>query len=101
MRTTLEKVCKIPTMTSATPDALDSLLLVQEKDNQILALHHQIKRLPEREEIETKQEEKSELQNQIGTVQSELHENERVQKRLEDEVAILEDRVQRLSLIHI
>ena len=95
MRTTLEKVCKIPTMTSATPDALESLLLVQEKDNQILALHHQIKRLPEREEIETKQEEKSELQNQIGTVQSELHENERVQKRLEDEVAILEDRVQR------
>ena len=82
-------------MTSATPDALNLLLLVQEKDNQILALQHQIKRLPEREEIQTKEEEKSELLNQIQTVQSELHENERVQKRLEDEVATLEDRIQR------
>jgi len=82
-------------MTSATPGALNLLLLVQEKDNQILALQHQIKRLPEREEIQTKEEEKSELLNQIQTVQSELHENERVQKRLEDEVATLEDRIQR------
>tara|TARA_B100001250_G_scaffold318585_1_gene281240 strand:- start:213 stop:944 length:732 start_codon:yes stop_codon:yes gene_type:complete len=81
-------------MTSATPDALNLLLLVQEKDNQILALQHQIKRLPEREEIQTKEEEKSALLNQIETVQSELHENERVQKRLEDEVATLEDRIQ-------
>ncbi len=81
-------------MTSATPDALNLLLLVQEKDNQILALQHQIKRLPEREEIQAKEEEKSALLNQIQTVQSELHENERVQKRLEDEVATLEDRIQ-------
>ena len=81
-------------MTSATPDALNLLLLVQEKDNQILALQHQIKRLPEREEIQTKEEEKSALLNQIQIVQSELHENERVQKRLEDEVATLEDRIQ-------
>tara|TARA_B100001250_G_scaffold318133_1_gene280686 strand:- start:213 stop:941 length:729 start_codon:yes stop_codon:yes gene_type:complete len=81
-------------MTSATPDALNLLLLVQEKDNQILALQHQIKRLPEREEIQAKEEEKSALLNQIQTVQSEVHENERVQKRLEDEVATLEDRIQ-------
>jgi len=82
-------------MTSATPGALNLLLLVQEKDNQILTLQHQIKILHEREEIQTKEEEKSELLNQIQTVQSELHENERVQKRLEDEVATLEDRIQR------
>jgi len=81
-------------MTSATPNALNSLLLVQEKDNQILALQHQIKQLPERKEIKTKQDGKSELVNKTEGIQAELHENERIQKRLEDEVATLEDRIQ-------
>ena len=80
-------------MTSATPDALELLLLVQEKDNQILAFQHQIKQLPERNQIELRRGEQEELQQRINSNQSELHENERTQKRLEDEVAILEDRI--------
>tara|TARA_B100000029_G_scaffold476506_1_gene520683 strand:- start:302 stop:1030 length:729 start_codon:yes stop_codon:yes gene_type:complete len=82
-------------MTFATPDALQKLLAVQEKDNEVLALQHQIKQLPERKEIENADDEQKELLQRIKATQSELHDNERNQKRLEDEVSILEDRATR------
>ena len=94
MRTSAQKVCKISTMTSATPDNLELLLKLQDKDNQILALHHEVKQLPEREEIKSIQTQQEELQKQIQHVEMELHINQRNQKRLEDEVATIEDRMQ-------
>ena len=81
-------------MTSATPDNLELLLKLQDKDNQILALHHEVKQLPEREEIKSIQTQQEELQKQIQHVEMELHVNQRNQKRLEDEVATIEDRMQ-------
>ena len=79
----------------ATPENLQILLQMQEKDSQILAANHQIRELPERKEIEVTQKELAELNNLIKTKESEVHENDRTQKRLEDEVATIEERTEK------
>ena len=79
----------------ATPENLQILLQMQEKDSQILAANHQIRELPERKEIEVTQKELAELNNLIKSKESEVHENDRTQKRLEDEVATIEERTEK------
>ena len=81
-------------MTIATSENLHVLLEVQEKDSQILAANHEIKELPERKEIEAIQRKMLELDQALKAKESEVHENNRIQKRLEDEVAIVEERIE-------
>ena len=81
-------------MPTEIPDALQILLQIQDKDTQILAAQHQIKELPEREEIRTIQNSKEALEEILIAKQSEVHENNRNQKRLEDEVATIEERTE-------
>ena len=82
-------------MPTEIPDALQILLQIQDKDTQILAAQYQIKELPEREEIRTIQNSKEALEEILIAKQSEVHENNRNQKRLEDEVATIEDRTEK------
>ncbi len=81
-------------MTIATSENLHVLLEVQEKDSQILAANHEIKELPERKEIEATQRKMLELDQALKAKESEFHENSRIQKRLEDEVATVEERIE-------
>ena len=81
-------------MSIATSENLHALLQVQEKDSQILAANHEIKELPERKEIEATQRKMLELDQALKAKESEVHENNRIQKRLEDEVAIVEERIE-------
>ena len=81
-------------MTIATSENLNVLLQVQEKDSQILAANHEIKELPERKEIEATQRKMLELDQALKAKESEVHENNRIQKRLEDEVATVEERIE-------
>ena len=67
---------------------------MQEKDSQILAANHEIKELPERKEIEATQRKMLELDQALKAKESEVHENNRIQKRLEDEVATVEERIE-------
>ena len=79
-------------MAIAASENLEVLLQVQEKDSQILAANHEIKELPERKEIEATQKDIEELKQLLKVKESEVHENNRIQKRLEDEVATIEER---------
>ena len=81
-------------MTIATSENLHVLLQVQEKDSQILAANHEIKELPERKEIEATQRKMQELDQALKAKESEVHENNKTQKRLEDEVATVEERIE-------
>ena len=81
-------------MTIATSENLNVLLQVQEKDSQILAANHEIKELPERKEIEATKRKIQELDQALKVKESEVHENNRTQKRLEDEVATVEERIE-------
>ena len=81
-------------MSIATSENLHLLLEVQEKDSQILAANHEIKELPERKEIEATQRKMLELDQALKAKESEVHENNRIQKRLEDEVATVEERIE-------
>jgi len=80
-------------MASATPENLRVLLQVQEKDSEILAAQHKIKELPEREEINDVHIGLETLKETISTKESEVKENNRTQKRFEDEVATIEERI--------
>ena len=81
-------------MTIATSENLHVLLQVQEKDSQILAANHEIKELPERKEIEATHKDIERLNQVLKAKESEVHENNRTQKRLEDEVATVEERIE-------
>ena len=81
-------------MSIATSENLHVLLQVQEKDSQILAANHEIKELPERKEIEATQRKMLELDQALKAKEFEVHENNRIQKRLEDEVATVEERIE-------
>ena len=81
-------------MIIATSENLHVLLQVQEKDSQILAANHEIKELPERKEIEATHKEIEKLNQVLRAKESEVHENNRTQKRLEDEVATVEERIE-------
>ena len=79
-------------MTIATSENLHVLLQVQEKDSQILAANHEIKELPERKEIEATQRNETKSSTQSKRVRSSR--KQQTQKRLEDEVATVEERIE-------
>ncbi len=80
-------------MTAANPEELKRLLLVQDQDRGLDALAHQRSTLPQREDLQAVEQRRVEL----GVVEAEIagrrHELERDQRRLEDEVALIEDRI--------
>lgn len=79
-------------MAIATSENLQVLLQVQEKDSQILAANHEITELPERRAIEATQKDIEQLKEALKALEAEVHENNRTQKRLEDEVATIQER---------
>ena len=81
-------------MAIETSENLQVLLQVQEKDSQILAANHEIKELPERRAIKDTQKDIEELKQLLKARESTVHENNRAQKRLEDEVATIEERTE-------
>ena len=80
-------------MTSASPESLEHLLQIQDRDKSIAALRHQKSNLPERQEIADLQEALSTLQKKKDFVSKELISKEDEQQRLEDEVNAIEERV--------
>ncbi|MGE3619421.1 MAG: zinc ribbon domain-containing protein [Acidimicrobiia bacterium] len=71
----------------------DALLAVQDHDTRLDRLRHQIEGLPERAVLAAAEKELVDLEAQAAAVQAERHEIERDQKRLEDEVGGLSERV--------
>ena len=80
-------------MTSASPESLEHLLRIQDRDKSIAALRHQKSNLPERQEIADLLEALSTLQKKKDFVSKELISKEDDQQRLEDEVNAIEERV--------
>ena len=80
-------------MTSASPESLEHLLQIQDRDKAIAALRHQKSNLPERQEIADLLEALSTLQKKKDFVSKELISKEDDQQRLEDEVNAIEERV--------
>jgi len=80
-------------MTAANPEELKRLLLVQEQDRGLDALTHQLATLPQRDELVAIDQHRSELEAVQTEIAGRRHELERDQRRLEDEVALIEDRI--------
>ncbi len=80
-------------MSSATPETLEQLLEVQERDKTIATLHHQRDVLPERQKLTELQEESDHLHRRKELLSKELSTKEEDQQRLEDEVNAIEERV--------
>lgn len=80
-------------MTAADSDALKALLAVQELDRSIDALRHQRLTLPAYAELEQLATDSASLEAGSVEVRDGRHVLERDQKRLEDEVALIEDRI--------
>jgi predicted nucleic acid-binding Zn-ribbon protein len=74
--------------------ALKHLLKVQDMDRSIDALRHQRTSLPEFDQVTEVEASGRVLAKKTEEVEAVRHELERTQKRFEDEVALLEDRVQ-------
>ena len=80
-------------MTSASPESLEHLLQIQDRDKTIAALRHQKNNLPERQNINDLLEALSTLHEKKDFVSKELISKEEDQQRLEDEVNAIEERV--------
>ena len=80
-------------MTSASPESLEHLLQIQDRDKAIAALRHQKNNLPERQNITDLLEALSTLQKKKDFVSKELMSKEEDQQRLEDEVNAIDERV--------
>ena len=80
-------------MTSASPESLEHLLQIQDRDKAIAALRHQKNNLPERQNITELLEVLSTLQKKKDFVSKELMSKEEDQQRLEDEVNAIDERV--------
>jgi predicted nucleic acid-binding Zn-ribbon protein len=80
-------------MSSATSETLEKLMLIQERDNAIVALRHQCDNLPERKQIKELDNEKNHLQERKESAFKDLSIKEQDQQRLEDEVKAIEERV--------
>lgn len=73
--------------------ALNHLLTIQDHDTTLDALRHQRANLPEFEQVAAVEADLATVESEAATVQAERHELERTQKRYEDEVSLLEDRI--------
>tara|TARA_Y100001970_G_scaffold29271_1_gene36131 strand:- start:2051 stop:2779 length:729 start_codon:yes stop_codon:yes gene_type:complete len=80
-------------MTSASPESLEHLLQIQDRDKSIAALRHQKSNLLERQKIADLLEAISTIQKKKDFVSKELISKEDDQQRLEDEVNAIEERV--------
>ena len=80
-------------MSSATSETLEKLMVIQERDNAIVALRHQRDNLPEREQIKELDNEKGHLQARNEAASKDLSVKQQDQQRLEDEVKAIEERV--------
>ncbi|MDG1845843.1 MAG: C4-type zinc ribbon domain-containing protein [Acidimicrobiales bacterium] len=80
-------------MSSATSETLEKLMVIQERDNAIVALRHQCDNLPEREQIKELDKEKNDLQERKESASKDLSVKQQDQERLEDEVKAIEERV--------
>ena len=80
-------------MTSASPESLEHLLQIQDRDKAIAALRHQKNNLPERQNITDLLEALSTLQKKKDFVSKEIMSKEEDQQRLEDEVNAIDERV--------
>lgn len=69
--------------------------MVQEQDTTIDQLEHRIANLPERERVIELEAELVTLASETDEISEQRHVLEREQKRLEDEVALLEDKIER------
>jgi uncharacterized protein len=82
-------------MTAADTQSLKELLAVQDCDRIIHGLRHQRVTLPERQRLRDLDAERIQLSEQRVVAQDQRHELDRTQKRLEDEVALLDERIDR------
>jgi uncharacterized protein len=73
--------------------SLDQLLVLQEHDTAVDQLHHRRATLPERGELEALRRELGTSEAELATTQADREEVARTQKRLEDEVATVEEKV--------
>ncbi len=80
-------------MTAADPDTLKQLLVVHDHDRSLDALRHRRSNLPELEEINLATASVKALAAQAVEIAERRHVLERDQKRLEDEVALLDERI--------
>jgi predicted nucleic acid-binding Zn-ribbon protein len=80
-------------MSSATSETLEKLMVIQERDNAIVALRHQYDNLPERSQIKELDNEKNHLQERKESASKDLSIKQQDQQRLEDEVKAIEERV--------
>jgi len=80
-------------MSSATPEILEQLLEVQERDKAITTLYHQRDNLPERQKLIGLEGESAHLYQRKELLTKELSTKEEDQQRLEDEVSAIEQRV--------
>ncbi len=80
-------------MTVTDTDAMKQLLVVQDHDRSLDALRHQLATLPEFSQIEQLRVDHAALGKQSELVAERRHELGRDQNRLEDEVALVEDRI--------
>ncbi len=80
-------------MTSASPESLEHLLQIQDRDKTIAALRHQKNNLSERQTITDLLEALSALRKKKDFVSEELMSKEEDQERLEDEVNAIDERV--------
>jgi predicted nucleic acid-binding Zn-ribbon protein len=78
---------------TADSTALKHLLKVQDLDRAMAGLRHQRSSLPEFDQVTEVEASGRVLAKKTEEVEAERHEIERTQKRFEDEVALLEDRV--------
>lgn len=82
-------------MTAAEPAALVELLAVQDHDTTLDGLRHRRETLPQRQELDDIAAQRDALAASMAEVEEARHELGRTQKRLEDEVALLDERIAR------
>ena len=80
-------------MTAADPDALKRLLVVQDHDRKLDALRHEREHLPEFDRLVELDAQTAAVDDEASEIREARHELERTQKRLEDEVALIEARI--------
>ncbi len=78
---------------TADPESLKGLLAVQDHDRTVDALRHNRETLPEFDEVTRIEAAIVALDGESSVISDQRHELERTQKRLEDEVSLLEDRI--------
>lgn len=74
-------------------DAWTQLLDVQALDTALTQLDHRRRQLPERAELEAIEEQLASLRGSRTAVEAERHELARAQQRIEDEIAIIQEKV--------